>query len=645
MPEQNFKVFLSFKDEATGKFIKATEDQINSMKKLGLTIKKEGGAAAIDIDKMGKAMTEAGRCGRFLDFEIKGLMKSLGSLRNTILVYMFGLRPFINFTKESIEAAQAQEDAERRLAAAFAATGTGSRAGANAIIEQANALQTLTGASDNEIISAASILATYKLNEQQIQRLLPLLVDMSKLVRSRSGEEMSLASIAKATGQAFSSNASRLEYLGIKLDETTKKTKDFDIILKAIAGSVSGAAAAMAGTFSGQMKIYAAAMHEYHESLGNIITKSPYFIAVIQLMTGEINKHNEALKNSQAQTDNFAEAWRRILAALVGVWTVLNGMINVIKGVGLQIDIIVIGISEFISKVLLGVNAIIIALLSVIPATKGIQEQLIKAGDEIDLWRETFKITNENLIKDMNSAADSLFNMTGSAVDLYAKILEGASNVSAQMKIDVKGLIGELDNLQNETGAKFNAMQTFMQSFATGARDAIVDGLIKVVKLEFSGLKDVVVSFGDIMLKTIMQIIVNLMLMAVWSKAAGFLGFAGGLAGGLAGHTGGYLLSLENSFGYRKKFHSGGEVPATLLEGEGVVNRAGMRSLGVDNLNKLNRGEQAGGGAVVNNYYIQTIDERSFRERLQQHGDIYANASEGAIRDNSSLRSTSQRWG
>jgi len=638
--EQQFKVFLSFKDEATGKFIKATEEQINSIKKLGINIKKEGSAAAIDIDKMGKSMTETGRHSRYLGEEIGRLAGKIGSIRNMLLVWMFALRPLINTIRESVEAARQQEDAERRLAAAFAATGAGSRAGTNAIIEQASALQTLTGASDNEIISAASILATFKLNEQQIQRLLPLLVDMSKLVRSRSGEEMSLASIAKATGQAFSTNASRLEYLGIQLDATTKKTKDFNTIVGAIEKSVGGAAVAMAGTFSGQMSIWKAAMSDFHESLGNIITRSPYFISILKLMTDEVIRHNKALKNSQEVTDNFAWSWQRILAALIGVWTVLKGMVTAIMQVGRIIDVIIIGIAEFVSRILLAVNAIVIALLSIIPATKGIQKQLIRTGDEIAIWGETFKGANKNLIKDINEANISLGNMTGSAVDLYAKILEGADTVAAQMKIDVKGLVADLDNMTNEAGAKFNAMQTFMQAAVTGMRDSLVDGFVKIVKGEFESLKDVVVSFGDLMLKTIMQIMVNAALIKI--GLGGFLGFGGGFA-----HTGGYVMSDLDSFGYgkRKKFHSGGEVSATLLEGEGVLNRAGMRSLGVDNLNKLNRGEQAGGGTVINNYYIQTIDERSFRERLQQHGDIYAGASEGAIRDNQSLRSTSQRWG
>jgi hypothetical protein len=171
-------------------------------------------------------------------------------------------------------------------------------------------------------------------------------------------------------------------------------------------------------------------------------------------------------------------------------------------------------------------------------------------------------------------------------------------------------------------------------------RDAMRDGFFKVIKGDFEGLKDVAFTFIDMITKKILENAANWALVKMGFGS--FLGFGGGLAD----HTGGYMYSgIESSYGYSKKYHSGGEVNATLLEGEGVLNRNAMRNVGVDNLNKLNRGEQFGGGDTINNYYIQTIDERSFRERLQQHGDVYASASEGAIRDNSSLRRTSQRWG
>jgi len=636
--EQNFKVFLTFKDDATGKFVKATEDQIASMKKLGLTVKKEGGGAAVDIDKMGQKMDETGRHSRYLGQEIGALAGKIGSIRNMILVWMFALRPLISTIKSSVSAAIEQEDSERRLAAAFAATGAGSKEGAKAIIEQANALQALTGASDNELISASSILATFKLNENQIRRLLPLLVDMTALVRSRSGEEMNLASVAKAVGSAFSSNASRLQYLGITMDETTKKTKDFDSILKAIDKSVSGAAVAMSTTFSGQMKILSATMSDFKESIGNIIIKSPYFVAVIKLMTEEINRQNKSLQESQKNTDNFAQTWKVILATLIGVWTILKGTIAAVLQLARVIDVIIMGIAEFIAKVLLAVDALIIALLSVIPATKGIRENLIRMGDEIESFQQGFSGAKKQIIADINEENKFLLNMGTSAIELYNKIQEGASAAIEAMKTDVKGLVADLDKFQNAAGNQFNAMRTFMESAVTGMRDSMVDGFFKIIKGEFEGLMDVVNAFGDLMLKTILQIAVNAALIKI--GLGSFLGFGGGFA-----HTGGLLMSPLDNFGYgRRKFHDGGEVNATLLKGEGVVNQKGMRSLGVDNLNKLNRGEDVAGGGVVNNYYIQAIDVKSFRDRLEQHGDIYSSASAASVRGNGILRKANQKY-
>ena len=122
--EQNFKVFLSFKDEATGRFIKATEEQIAAIKKLGLAVRKEGAGVGIDMDKMAKKTEESGRSMRFLGGNITGVMKSLGSLRNMLLVYFFALRPLISLIKESAEAFMRQEDAIKRINFAMGLQGT-----------------------------------------------------------------------------------------------------------------------------------------------------------------------------------------------------------------------------------------------------------------------------------------------------------------------------------------------------------------------------------------------------------------------------------------------------------------------------------------------------------------------------------------
>jgi hypothetical protein len=145
------------------------------------------------------------------------------------------------------------------------------------------------------------------------------------------------------------------------------------------------------------------------------------------------------------------------------------------------------------------------------------------------------------------------------------------------------------------------------------------------------------------MLETIMRVIVMQTMLRI---GGGWMGNFLGYPGGVQAHTGGYITGGNSSYGYspRKKYHSGGEVNATLLEGEGVLNRNAMASLGVNNLDKLNRGEKAG-GQTINNYYINAIDTKSFRDRLSENGDIYIASAGQGIRDNTGLRKISQRLG
>lgn len=86
-------------------------------------------------------------------------------------------------------------------------------------------------------------------------------------------------------------------------------------------------------------------------------------------------------------------------------------------------------------------------------------------------------------------------------------------------------------------------------------------------------------------------------------------------------HTGGYVhpsLASAIPLGFRSsamRFHSGGEVPAVLLTGEGVVNRDGMRNIGTSGLNQINSGGRLGGNV---NITIQAVDAKSFEEMIRQ---------------------------
>jgi hypothetical protein len=635
--DQNYKVSLSFRDEATGKFIKATSDMTASMQKLGITTKKEATGAASDLDKMGQGMQQGGRHARTMGVEIGALAGKIGSMRNMLLVWMFALRPIIAFTKDAIKEAQNQEVAENKLASAFIRTGQGTAQTVKGLVDYATQLQMNTGFSDDQIISAQAMLATYKLTESQIRQVTPLLLDMTTAIKKGGDENANLADTAKMVGRAFDGNTTMLARSGIMLSEQSKKTKEFSSIVKDIQKSVGGAALAMAGTFQGQTMIMGQALSELKESFGNIITQSPVFASAMKMMSDSVLNFTKSVLDSNKSSKSYTTTWLFVASVLIAVgaqvklvWRLFLEFLNIIQ-------IVAFKIIEFFSKILLGVTAIVTAFASVIPGMKGVADQLIRFGDGVEEWGRASKVAADNSINDYNRTAVAIANTGNEILDTYSKLVEGSEKASAAHQKNMDGLPTQTKLISEDIKGNQKLWVDMTTNTAMSMRDSMADGFFKVVQGDFEGLQDVVASFGEMVVQILMKALATKAMMSIG------LGSLIGMA-----HTGGYILG-EGSFSNVRRFHSGGmsneEIPAILKRNEGVVNESGMNSLGVDNLNRLNRGEGVGGGDTINNYYIQAIDVKSFREKLQENGDIYAGAAEGAIRDNGSLRRTSLKWG
>jgi hypothetical protein len=432
---------------------------------------------------------------------------------------------------------------------------------------------------------------------------------------------------------------------GIMLSEQSKKTKEFSSIVNDIQKSVGGASLAMAGTFQGQTRIMGESLNELKESFGNIITQSniftqsPVFTASMKMMSDSINNFTKSVLESNKSSKSYTTTWLFVASVFITVgaqvkfvWRLFLEFLNIVQ-------IVAFKIIEFFSKILLGVTAIVTAFASVIPGMKGVADQLIKFGGGVEEWGRASKVAADNSINDYNRTAIAIANTGNEILDTYAKLVEGSEKAAAAQNNNLKGLsvITKEKTIEMKSNEKLWVDST--TATATAMRDSMADGFFKVIQGDFEGLQDVVASFGETLVKILMQ--------ALATKAIMSIGL-GGLLGYPTVHSGGYIMG-SGSFSGVKRFHSGGmandEIPAILKKREGVVNEQGMNSLGVDNLNRLNRGEGVGGGNTTNNYYIQAIDVKSFRDRLQQNGDIFAGASESAIRDNGSLRKTSLRWG
>jgi hypothetical protein len=142
-----------------------------------------------------------------------GLRREIGKVRNAFLLWMFAIRPALKLIRHTTNALFEQEKAERKLRTALANVTTATAGGADKLIRYAAALQKTSVYGDEQIISAAGILATFQLNEDAIGHLLPRLLDMTTSYGN-------LESNALLLGKAFTGNASSLSEVGVQFDKT-----------------------------------------------------------------------------------------------------------------------------------------------------------------------------------------------------------------------------------------------------------------------------------------------------------------------------------------------------------------------------------------------------------------------------------------
>ena len=122
--------------------------------------------------------------------------------------------------------------------------------------------QALTGISDTQLRDALSILVRGTGDLTKAQNLLSTAMDIS----TATGKDLNSVSIALARGANGQFTA--LTRLGIPIDENTKKSKDFNQVLRDLNAQFGGAAKTAASTFDGQLRILQAQFGEIVETVG-----------------------------------------------------------------------------------------------------------------------------------------------------------------------------------------------------------------------------------------------------------------------------------------------------------------------------------------------------------------------------------------
>ena len=143
-----------------------------------------------------------------------------------------------------------------------------------------------TGVTDNELRPSLDRLVRSTKDVQKAQELQTLALNIA------AGTGKSLQSVSEALSKTYDGNFSALKRLGIPLDESIIKSKDFDAAQKALSETFAGQSSIQAETFAGKMERLKAAFGEAKEQVGSYILSG-----LTPLVTGIVNQVIPAIQS------------------------------------------------------------------------------------------------------------------------------------------------------------------------------------------------------------------------------------------------------------------------------------------------------------------------------------------------------------
>jgi uncharacterized protein YoxC len=191
--------------------------------------------------------------------KLKSLNKSVGKASAVAAAALTGLAAAgLDFAK----LAAADEKSARQLEITLQNVTGATKAQTAAVEDYITTTSIALGIQDDKLRPAFGRLVRSTEDVTKAQKLLNLALDIS------SGTGKPLELVANGLGKAYDGNAASLGRLGLGLDDTILKSKDFGVIYEALAGKFQGFAKAEAATAEGSFARLSVAIDEAKESIG-----------------------------------------------------------------------------------------------------------------------------------------------------------------------------------------------------------------------------------------------------------------------------------------------------------------------------------------------------------------------------------------
>ena len=595
----------------------------------------------------------------------EGLRFQLGRLRNTLLLVTFAYQGIKRVIVPAIKAAFEQEKQEKKLQTALKNTMSGYIGATQELIAYAAELQKLTTFGDEEIISLMALGGTFKLTAEQIKKVVPRILDMTVAMQKMGKAEADSQAIGIAVYKALVGQMGVLSRYGVVIDDATMKSKDFNKILLAMDGNFQGMAEGIRATSIGALQAFGKAVSDLSQELGEKMKTDTGLLSVMYkaviVLTEYLDKSN-ARNELETTLNNLLGTQNRYTKESFEEWKKKIGVTN--KAISITDKLVNAGIR--------GINVIKKENIALIDNEKSYEawiRMMMKADEEkersIAMSKSASRQRGEEtaIIKTFTKVANELQATYFKETEVNKKRRESVEDYNEKLKesyglieivehsqaIQSESLIETVqwaaNRLQQIWGIARTNEETAWQkwyedhtnfvtkqatSLATSTHTMWKTFFFDAMTGELKTLEDYFRDFGRSILGILSDVIARLLLAkalgglpGLWGAAFSNLVPVGGGGGAIdptSGASG--ALTTRHTGGPIKprRFANGGGIPILAESGEGVINREGMRSFGLENLNRINRGESAEGGGTTNIYNIVAMDALSFQEYLRQNG-------------------------
>jgi hypothetical protein len=347
---------------------------------------------------------------------------------------------------DAVKAAIEDEKAQVSLATTLRNTTKATDQQVKAVEDYIDKTARATGVTDDQLRPSLDRLVRSTGDVTKAQKLQQLALDIS------AGTGKDLATITEGLGKAYDGNLGALKRLGVPLDASIIKAKDFDAAVKALSETFAGQADAAADTFAGRMARINIAVDEAKEQIGFALL--PILEKFATVMTDTILPVVEQLVNglTGAGRDSLKRAFYDVGTGTVTFQTDLNSAKGSAYLLGEELRNVAIKVGDFVAQLTGAAN------------DKGLQGFLDKILQIIDAIESAIGAYNRlpDIGKLLVNPAPQLASLTPAVKQATSSVVNIYNNVKGA--IDPQSTARAITKVQN-TAAQTTGLKPFFYGF------------------------------------------------------------------------------------------------------------------------------------------------------------------------------------